>query len=724
MADNDSGVRLSSMKSETDTEEAADEKPPSVQSSKHNSASQARKSKKNFEVEEDLDDNPVLSVDNLTQWLINFSSTSAALLRTNISYFRDEFNVLRNSQWQFVRESQNPLAAAATQEMGMHHIKTIGRELNFNEIQTILDKTGCISLPIVLFESPQSDDIRRYETAARRRSSARVIPALDVDHESPGVYRRHCLFLSDWQRLWNFLKNDQEDEVALHLPYLRTCVEFFFHRRTVQLMYFLVAWNIGVAIMAQIWFHKGISVYSKNFNYAYNIFQLAVYLVACQMNKGTLPKFFEVNPFGKQKRKVELPKPDVDDTEKMNARTHHVHWGSSARMIGRNTCSELYHFFQSVKEESENTRNFSRRGMYYYKWMNMMMKMLTRMNGLDVSKTNFNRQIYRFVLIFSTVVYPLYCLFYVWGGYANSLFISCYKNVDGTKNSQCEYYFVIMSGTGGFFTIWLQLFIYGASVLISLAGLAYGGEIAYRLADAWLQKFGCLRRVDDFDSCYVDRDAINKVQGNAVNEELAKKHAAVGRAIRIANGFRMNSTIMETEDKEKKEFAEQSSKEITSLISRDATEQYLFIREAMNTAGRIWSPVITGLMFLALFIAVAQIFEGIYDTRRGYGNVWLFIRLTVFVIIRLLVLVFYPILSIASANAYLLKIGDVFTVSAEEDYEVIGGRDRWLEFLDKFPAVWTYYGVYITPERLAGIAWTTFIAFLSVVFTALASTSL
>eukprot|EP01033_Poteriospumella_lacustris_P010165 gene10165-7250_t len=687
------------------------------------------KSKRAFDEEEDTNENPVLSVDNLTQWLINFSSTAARLLRKNTRFFRDEFNVLRDSQWREVRESENPMAAAAT--IGTDQsINSVVEELNFKEIQSVLDKTGCISLPVVLFEQDRAQDIKRYEKSARRRSSARNIPKLEEDKEAGGVYRRHCLFLSDWQRLWNFLKHDTQDEVAQHAPYLRTCVEFFFHRRTVQMMYFLVGWNLGVSILAQILFPDAIPVYTMNFNYAYYIFQLAVYLTACLMNKGTLPKFFEVNPFRRVKKKngaEAFVKPDVDEKLVLNSREHHVHWGSTAQQMVRKTGSEVLHFFQTAKEEAEGNRNFSRRGMYYYKWMNMMLKVLVRLEGIELEKTNFNRQIYRFVLIFSTVFFPLYAVLITWQSNVLPLVTSC---ADNTHSSECRYFYVLMAGTAGFFTLWLQYVIYGASILISLSGLAYGGEIAYRLADAWLQKYGCLRRVDDVDSCYVDRDAINKGQGAEFNEQESKKREQLGKALRIANGFRVSSSGTagsESETKEeasKRAIVEEGAKEIAGLISRDATEQYLFIREAMNTAGRIWSPVITGLIFLAIFIATAEVYAAYYATTRGYNSIYIFIRITAFVITRILILVFYPIVSIATANAYLLKIGDVFRVSAEEDYEVIGGRDRWLDFLEKFPAVWTYYGVYVTPERLAGIAWTTFIAFLSVVFTALASTSL
>ena len=48
-----------------------------------------------------------------------------------------------------------------------------------------------------------------------------------------------------------------------------------------------------------------------------------------------------------------------------------------------------------------------------------------------------------------------------------------------------------------------------------------------------------------------------------------------------------------------------------------------------------------------------------------------------------------------------------FLVAAPEDFSVLGGRDSWLQYLEKVPAIWTIYGVLITWDRLTGLLWTT-----------------
>lgn len=711
--------------------QASGQRPISVANSERTISNQtnAPRPKRNTKVveEDDIADNPVLSVDNLTQWLINYGSSANHLLESSMRLFRDDNGTLRDSLWRPIREATNPLNSAPE---AIVNATANSEDMDFNDVKAILDQTGCISLPIVMFENDRGVRIPEYQKKAKRRSGAKIVVEVKEDPESPGMYHRSCLFLSDWQRLWNYLKNDKQDEIARNAPFLRMCVELFFHRRTVQLMYFLFAWNFMVQIILQVYLPTAIPNFIMTLNYVTYIFELAVYLTACVMNKGTLPKFFEINPFRKKNngKKFAETRPQLDEVVVLDATEHHVHWLSTVRQFGRKSCFELFHFFQTVKEDSDSNRNFSRKGMYFYKWMNMSMKVLSRLNGVDFKKTNFNRKTYRAVLLFAVFFFPLYVVALFIATYGKGLTENCHDDANGKP---CRYYYLNMVLTGGGLTLVLFQYIYAAAIMISLAGLAYGGEIAFRLADGWLQKYGCLRRVSTLDSCFVDRDLITRHLGGQVASS-SKLRAEIGQEFRVANGFQTGamaaSTQLSESDSEKRTVIEKSSQEISDLILRDATEQYLFIREAMTTAGRIWSPVITGLMFLALYICLADAYIIFWASSKShhFTNIkpLLYLQLIIFVTIRVSFLVFYPILSIAFANSYLLKLSDVFRVAGQEDYAVIGGRDRWLDFLQNFPAVWTYYGVYITPERLAGLVWTSFVAFVTVALTTLASTTL
>ena len=44
-------------------------------------------------------------------------------------------------------------------------------------------------------------------------------------------------------------------------------------------------------------------------------------------------------------------------------------------------------------------------------------------------------------------------------------------------------------------------------------------------------------------------------------------------------------------------------------------------------------------------------------------------------------------------------------MAAPEDFSVLGGRDVWLDYLSKVPAIWTIYGFWVTWDRITGVLW-------------------
>jgi len=74
--------------------------------------------------------------------------------------------------------------------------------------------------------------------------------------------------------------------------------------------------------------------------------------------------------------------------------------------------------------------------------------------------------------------------------------------------------------------------------------------------------------------------------------------------------------------------------------------------------------------------------------------------------VRVYLLTIYPVISVAHANAYVYALQEQFLVAAPEDFAVLGGRDAWMDYLVKVPAVWTVYGFEISWDRLSGALWT------------------
>ena len=139
-------------------------------------------------------------------------------------------------------------------------------------------------------------------------------------------------------------------------------------------------------------------------------------------------------------------------------------------------------------------------------------------------------------------------------------------------------------------------------------------------------------------------------------------------------------------------------------LQRDSYEHYLFIREYMTIGSRSWSPIIVTLSFLCVFYVLIFAYGAI-----TVGNVFpkfMPAYYCFWIIVRVFILSIYPIMSLAHANSYAHSLQELFLVAAPEDFTVLGGRDGWLEYLDKVPAVWTVYGLWVTWDRLTGLLWT------------------
>jgi hypothetical protein len=139
-------------------------------------------------------------------------------------------------------------------------------------------------------------------------------------------------------------------------------------------------------------------------------------------------------------------------------------------------------------------------------------------------------------------------------------------------------------------------------------------------------------------------------------------------------------------------------------LQRDAYEHYLFIREFMFIGSRAWSPIIVTLTFLDTFYVSLFVYGAVTAGTEIAVTDWIYF--TCWVSIRVWLLTIYPIVSLAHANAYVYVLEEQFLVAAPEDFSVLGGRDGWLQYLEKVPAIWTVYGVLITWDRLTGVVWT------------------
>jgi hypothetical protein len=227
------------------------------------------------------------------------------------------------------------------------------------------------------------------------------------------------------------------------------------------------------------------------------------------------------------------------------------------------------------------------------------------------------------------------------------------------SKSYCQYYLYKATISIGMISFSLYLYIFFCSVIVSMVSLAYGGEAVYQLVHTWMKKFRSLRRV----------------KMNDQNCRLVQ----IGK-----DGFLAQSIDM--------------------IVKTEATEHYLLIREIVRVFSEVWSPALTGFFFFEAYAILIYLSVFALYSDDLHAIDWVMIM--IFILVRLFILLLYPILSISHANSYLYEIKDMFEGTAFSDYYVLGGREHWIEFVQACPIVWTYYGLWVTYDRLQGLLYT------------------
>jgi hypothetical protein len=168
---------------------------------------------------------------------------------------------------------------------------------------------------------------------------------------------------------------------------------------------------------------------------------------------------------------------------------------------------------------------------------------------------------------------------------------------------------------------------------ISIIGLSYGSELAYYMIGIWLRRFAVLRRVECCQSGSEGASASIEDDGVVVSD---------------------------------------ASMSIAEYLQRDAVEQYLFIVEYLRQSGTVWSPVIVamycygGLIYIVLnFMFFTTPILELLSTANS-------ISIVVLLLFQVILFLVFPSWSLASANAFLTPVLDVFTNSSKDDFNVIG----------------------------------------------------
>jgi hypothetical protein len=150
----------------------------------------------------------------------------------------------------------------------------------------------------------------------------------------------------------------------------------------------------------------------------------------------------------------------------------------------------------------------------------------------------------------------------------------------------------------------------------------------------------------------------------------------------------------------------------------------------MNQASIVWTPVIVGLFLISIFFAAGAVFlffleddsnqsasSNILSSVNQLSDNLPFIELIATISVRFLVFTVYPTVALAHANSFIEPMLKLFAMAAPDDFEVLGGKDKWQDFVSSVPAAWTVCGIWITWQKLYAMLSTVFSAVLTAIFT-------
>jgi hypothetical protein len=211
--------------------------------------------------------------------------------------------------------------------------------------------------------------------------------------------------------------------------------------------------------------------------------------------------------------------------------------------------------------------------------------------------------------------------------------------------------------------------IFGSSILISLIALTYGCEIAYLVVVAWIERYSGLRRLGI-------PDISNISVGASTSAAAAATRADVDAA---ASSSSCSDAFVER-------------------LTRDSQEFYLFFCRYIQNAGEIWNLSVMGMIVIFSYLFMRQAYYTIIDWH--HAPLYIKVETVITVFLWVILLVVYPLLSIARVNSRVGQLTELFKFADDKDFQVLGGRAWWLDFHEAVPPLWRVMGVGVTWELL------------------------
>ena len=610
-------------------------------------------------------------------WILKYGVLADHDLLNHSDTFVDEDGILRyTDSWQPVdihRSEQSP-----------------------SSIREELQETGCLRVPVCLHHIVP-------ENPSAAASAHRVV---------------NISFLMNFRALWEYLEADGTDELLEYAPLFRMYVELYFHIRTTYILMAVAGYDLLIHIIVDC-IYPGYPVSLFILDNCQLVFEVLFYLALANLFKGSLFAS-TVPPALKREEPINHHKQRRHEHRKFT-----LHWTSSFRQVIHRSIDELFSLWDRNPQHQTIPPSKVNKPVPFYELLNISLKFLSKHSNNVGDKLQLNRKSHNIKLLMILCLLPLYYIVITFvpatAPYQQYLEICDSDGADSLKCLNSKWTFLLSLGYATYIT---RKYIFSSAVLLSLTGLAFGAEIAHSLTDSWIYRFGPLRRLGALNTDDMPDQSQSQGQGQGqgvlyeefdATASMKSSLSGLGPGLGSSRPSVFRQSLAERLSLEqtatrpvrmpsKLKFGAVSAVEVMPYVQRDSYEHYLFLREFMSIASRTWSAPILTFVFFAVFLMVTFSFMLVMYIRNVTPVEWVYY--TVYMLIRLTVLIIYPVLSLAHANAYVYALQEQFLIAAPEDFVALGGRDAWLDFLVKVPAIWTVYGMWVTWDRLTGILWT------------------
>lgn len=448
--------------------------------------------------------------------------------------------------------------------------------------------------------------------------------------------------LSDWERLWTHLSLDKSDEICRNVTLFRACIRFFMHEKTLKLVWALFVYNELVQII----------VFAFNPPYpellAISLSESAFYyFINC-----TLYTYF-YRLYNGHPTRSSAPSDSHESNNKRELNTRNImasgQWIAALKWMVCEAVAECTSFAVCRSQTNSYYESISQHTVSSFdQLLNIALKFLVRHCKVDVKQVNLSQRGYKLAFLTVFTVVPVYCILNVSSSLKNLKDIC---DLVGQSSPSCQYEIVSTVLRLGNLTYLVSNLLLYSTMVISMIGLTYGSELAFHMVGSWLKRYSTLRRVSFHSHQSFHHNALRQPHDNQCTVENA-------------NDGEMEVVVEPTEANEMETL-------ITEYLTRDATEQYLFIVEYLRQCGSMWSLIIVLIYFVATFLLVVVVFVVVSSPTGTILEPIAVLNVSVYAFLVILFLVF-PTLSLAHVNSYINHLLDLFKNSSSDDFQLIG----------------------------------------------------